>query len=84
MGRRNKILVPEARQALDQLKAKIMNTKNPNDAKFEAAEEQGISLNEGYNGNIKAKDAGNIGGKIGGQMVKEMIKMAEQQLNKNQ
>jgi small acid-soluble spore protein D (minor alpha/beta-type SASP) len=84
MGRRNKILVPEARQALDQLKAKIMNTKNPNDAKFEAAEEQGISLNEGYNGNIKAKDAGKIGGKIGGQMVKEMIKMAEQQLNKNQ
>jgi small acid-soluble spore protein D (minor alpha/beta-type SASP) len=82
MSRRNKILVPEARQGLDQLKAKVSHTNDPSQAKYEIANEQGIPLNNGYNGNIRAKDAGKIGGKIGGNMVREMIKMAEQQLNK--
>ncbi|MRG85115.1 alpha/beta-type small acid-soluble spore protein [Salinibacillus xinjiangensis] len=82
MARNNKILVPEARQGLDQLKAKVTNSNNSGSAKYEIAQEQGIPLNKGYNGNIKAKDAGKIGGQIGGNMVREMIKMAEEQYSK--
>ncbi|UCZ54583.1 alpha/beta-type small acid-soluble spore protein [Bacillus shivajii] len=80
MARRNKILVPEAREGLDQLKAKVMNANHPNNAKYEVAQEQGIKLNKGYNGNMKAKDAGKVGGSLGGNMVRELVKMAEQQL----
>lgn len=46
--------------------------------KFEVADELGITLNPGYNGEIRARDAGAIGGKIGGNMVKVMIRYAEQ------
>ncbi|WP_077624891.1 alpha/beta-type small acid-soluble spore protein [Sediminibacillus massiliensis] len=84
MSNRNKILVPEARQGLDQLKAKVMNVNNAEEAKFESAEEQGIPLDGTYNGDIKAKDAGKVGGKIGGNMVREMVRMAEQQLTRKQ
>ncbi|KAB8136804.1 alpha/beta-type small acid-soluble spore protein [Gracilibacillus oryzae] len=83
MANKNKILVPEAREGLDQLKAKVANTKDPQKAKFEVAEEQQISLNQGYNGNIKAKDAGKVGGHLGGSMVRELVKMGQQQLNQN-
>lgn len=52
--------------------------------KFEVAQELGIPLNRGYNGDIRARDAGRIGGKIGGkiggQMVRRMIQFAEQQM----
>ncbi|MDG5788952.1 alpha/beta-type small acid-soluble spore protein [Evansella sp. AB-P1] len=82
MARRNKILVPEAREGLDRLKAKVTNSMDPNTTKYEVAKEQGISLENGYNGNIKAKDAGKIGGSIGGNMVRELVKMGEEQLNK--
>ncbi|WP_068675962.1 alpha/beta-type small acid-soluble spore protein [Oceanobacillus sp. Castelsardo] len=82
MANRNKILIPEARKGLDQLKAKVTNANNPNQAKYEVAKEHGIPLSKGYNGNIKAKDAGKIGGNIGGNMVKEMIQMAKNELNK--
>ncbi|WP_053218711.1 alpha/beta-type small acid-soluble spore protein [Virgibacillus senegalensis] len=84
MARRNKILVPEAREGLDRLKAKVAHTQNPENARYETAEEQGIDLKHGYNGDIKAKDAGKIGGKIGGNMVKEMIEMAEKQIQNKQ
>ncbi|MDQ0254630.1 hypothetical protein J2S74_002009 [Evansella vedderi] len=80
MARRNKILVPEAREGLDRLKAQVTNSMDPNQAKYEVAREQGINLQEGYNGNLRAKDAGKIGGNIGGNMVKELVKMAEKQL----
>lgn len=57
---------------------------NQDKGKYEVARELGIPLNKGYNGNIRASDAGKIGGAIGGNMVKEMVRMAEQQLaNKN-
>lgn len=59
----NKKLVPEAEKALDKLK-------------YEVASDQGIDLKHGDNGDIKAKDAG----KIGGNMVRRMIKHAEQQM----
>ncbi|MFG6120692.1 small, acid-soluble spore protein, alpha/beta type [Thalassobacillus sp. B23F22_16] len=83
MGRRNKILVPEAREGLDQLKEKLVNERYGTSDKYEMAEEQGIPLSEGYNGEIKAKDAGRMGGAIGGSMVRELVKMAEQQLGQN-
>ncbi|MCD8510466.1 MAG: alpha/beta-type small acid-soluble spore protein [Bacillus sp. (in: Bacteria)] len=80
MARKNKILVPEAREGLDRLKARIANSSNPSNAKYEVAKEQGIELNHGYNGEIRAKDAGKIGGSIGGNMVKELVKMGEEKL----
>ncbi len=48
--------------------------------KFEVAQELGIPLNRGYNGDIRARDAGRIGGWIGGKMVRRMIQFAEQQM----
>ena len=59
----NKKLVPEAMSALDKFK-------------YEVASEVGVTLKEGYNGDISAKDAG----KIGGQMVKKMIEQAERNM----
>ncbi len=56
MARNNQILVPQARAAMDNFK-------------MEAAGEVGVSLKQGYNGDLTAKQAGSIGG----QMVKKMI-----------
>ena len=56
----NKTLVPEAKAALDQFK-------------MEAASEVGVNLNQGYNGELTARQAGSIGG----QMVKKMIQKYE-------
>lgn len=56
----NKKLVPEAMSALDKFK-------------YEVASEIGVTLKDGYNGDISAKDAG----KIGGNMVKKMIQQVE-------
>ena len=47
----NKKLVPEAMSALDKFK-------------YEVASEVGVTLKDGYNGDISAKDAGKIGGKM--------------------
>ena len=57
---RNKKLVPEAMNALDKFK-------------YEVASEVGVTLKDGYNGDISAKDAG----KIGGNMVRKMIQQVE-------
>lgn len=55
-GGRNRILVPQARSAMDQFK-------------MEAANEVGVNLQSGYNGDLTTRQAGSIGG----QMVKKMI-----------
>ncbi len=60
MARNNQLLNPNARAALDRLK-------------METAGEVGVQLKQGYNGDIKSKDAGNIGGN----MVKKMIQSYE-------
>ena len=60
----SKINVPEARQAMANMKQEVAN-------------ELGITLNKGYNGNITAKDAGNIGGN----MVKKMIEAQERSMS---
>lgn len=82
MARRRKILVFEARQGLDDLKAKIAGTKNPEEAKFEVAKEIGVPLKKDDNGELTSKQNGKIGGKLGGGMVKELIKMAQENLGK--
>ncbi|MDR1117499.1 MAG: alpha/beta-type small acid-soluble spore protein [Oscillospiraceae bacterium] len=63
MARSNKTLVPEARGALDRFK-------------MEAANEVGVNLKQGYNGDITSRQAGSVGG----QMVKKMIQAYEQGL----
>jgi hypothetical protein len=64
MAGNNKILVPQARKALD-------------DMKHEVAGEIGVDLKDGYNGDLKARDAG----RIGGQMVKKLIDEAEKNVS---
>ena len=56
----NQALVPEAREALDRFK-------------MEAAQEVGVNLKQGYNGDLTSREAGSVGG----QMVKKMIQSYE-------
>jgi hypothetical protein len=44
--------------------------------KFEVAQEVGVPLKHGYNGDLRASEAG----RIGGEMVRKMIAYAEQNL----
>lgn len=91
MARKNKILVPEAREQLDQFKADVMRAKGydvdsrrPDAVKYEVAKELGIPLSDGYNGKLTSEQAGKIGGPIGGNMVKEMVRLAQEQMAKNE
>ena len=91
MGRRRKLLVPGAEQGMSQLKAEVMsregysvNPARPDDVKYEVAEELGIPLHPGYNGNLSTEQAGQVGGKIGGTMVREMIRMAQENLSNHE
>jgi hypothetical protein len=56
----NKTLVPEAKEALNQFK-------------MEAANEVGVNLKQGYNGNLTSREAGSVGG----QMVNKMVESYE-------
>ena len=60
MASNNKKLVPEAKEALDKFK-------------MEAANEVGVNLKQGYNGDLTSKQAGSVGG----QMVKKMVESYE-------
>ena len=64
MKNSNNINVPEARQAMENMKQEVAN-------------ELGITLNKGYNGNLSSKDAGHIGGN----MVKKMIEAQERAMS---
>ena len=44
---------------------------------MQAANEVGVSLNQGYNGQLTSREAGSIGG----QMVKKMIEKYESELS---
>lgn len=46
--------------------------------KYEVASEVGVTLKEGYNGDLTSKQAGSIGG----QMVKKLIQQATGQMSK--
>ena len=48
--------------------------------KHEVAAELGIPLDQGHNADLTTRDAGRIGGKIGGAKVKKMIEIAEAQM----
>jgi hypothetical protein len=61
--RRNKMANKQAKKALEQFK-------------MQAASEVGVNLNQGYNGDLTARQAGSIGG----QMVKKMIKSYEESM----
>ena len=47
---------------------------NLNNIKMQAANEVGVTLNNGYNGDLTARQAGSIGG----MMVKKMIPISQQ------
>ena len=52
----SKIMVPEARAAMDKFK-------------MEAANEVGVTLNKGYNGSLTSREAGSIGGQMVKKMI---------------
>lgn len=58
----------------------VVNPSRPDDVKYEVAKSLGIPLEPGYNGQLSTEDAGHIGGQIGGKMVKELIRMAQEKL----
>ncbi len=60
MSSSNKPVVPEAKEAMNRFK-------------MEAANEVGVTLKQGYNGDLTSRQAGSIGG----QMVKKMIQAYE-------
>ncbi|RPF49161.1 small acid-soluble spore protein alpha/beta type [Hydrogenoanaerobacterium saccharovorans] len=60
MANSNKLVVPQAREALNKFK-------------MESANEVGVNLKQGYNGDLTSKQAGSVGG----QMVKKMIEAYE-------
>ena len=62
----NKTLVPEAKEALERFK-------------MEAANEVGVNLKQGYNGDLTSRQAGSVGG----QMVKKMIEKYENDIKTN-
>lgn len=57
----------------------------PDDVKYEVARELGVPLSAGgENGGLTTEEAGQIGGRIGGSMVREMVRLAQQQLSEHQ
>lgn len=63
----NKAAVPEAKGALNRFK-------------FEVANELGVPLTDGYNGNLTSKQNGSVGG----YMVKKMIEAQERSMSAEQ
>ena len=59
----NKLVVPQAKEAMERFK-------------MEAANEVGVNLKQGYNGDLTSRQAGSIGG----QMVKKMIEEYERNM----
>ena len=51
MSKKSSIVVPEAKEAMEKFK-------------MEAANEVGVSLKEGYNGDLTSRQAGSIGGQM--------------------
>ena len=63
MSTNKQSLVPNAREALNKFK-------------MEAANEVGVNLKQGYNGDLTSREAGYVGG----YMVKRLIEQAEHQM----
>lgn len=58
MTRSNKVLVPQAKEGLNQFK-------------IEAAREVGTPLTEGYNGDLTSRQNGSVGGQMTKKMVQD-------------
>ena len=54
----NKIVVPEAKAAMEQFK-------------MQAASEVGVNLQNGYNGNLTSREAGSVGGQMVKKMIEK-------------
>ena len=61
----NKMTVPEAKGAMNKFKMEVAN-------------ELGVNLKEGYNGDLTSREAGSVGG----ERVRKMIKRQEEQMSK--
>ena len=57
MSSKNKVMVPQAKEAMERFK-------------MEAAGEVGVNLKQGYNGDLTSKQAGSIGGQMVKKMIK--------------
>ena len=66
---KNKIVVPEAREAMDRFK-------------MEAAAEVGVNLKQGYNGDLTSKQAGSVGGQMVKKMIEQYEQSAKEVLLK--
>ena len=58
MESNNRIVVPEAKSAMEQFKQ-------------QAASEVGVTLNKGYNGELTSRQAGSIGGQMVKKMIEK-------------
>ena len=58
MANNNKIVVPEAKEALERFK-------------MEAASEVGVNLKQGYNGDLTSRQAGSVGGQMVKKMIEK-------------
>lgn len=58
MANKSRVLVPQAKEALDQFK-------------IEAAREVGTPLTNGYNGDLTSKQNGSVGGQMTKKMVED-------------
>ncbi|WDL96323.1 alpha/beta-type small acid-soluble spore protein [Alicyclobacillus sp. ALC3] len=67
MARRHRLLIPEARAALDSMKDRVVDQKQ-------------VQLPRGDGGDMTTRQAGALGGEIGGSMVQKLIEVAEQTL----
>lgn len=56
MSRSNRLVVPEAKQAMDNLKNEV-------------AKQVGVNLKQGYNGDLTSREAGSIGGEMVKRMI---------------
>ena len=56
MARSNKLVVPEAKQAMNNLKNEV-------------AKQVGVNLKQGYNGDLTSLEAGSIGGEMVKRMI---------------
>lgn len=55
-SRRNRVLVPESKQAMDNFKMEVANSLN-------------VNLKQGYNGDLTAREAGSVGGEMVKRMI---------------
>lgn len=92
--KRNRILVPEARQELDRLKCEVASEQqgldpqvcslHPNEIKYEVADQIGVPLQKGDNGALTTRQAGKVGGQLGGAVVRRLVEIAQEKLVQEQ